>query len=38
VKIEFDPAKREWTLRQRGLDFARAGDIFDQFIVAKEDS
>jgi hypothetical protein len=37
VKIEFDDAKREWTLRERGLDFARAGDIFEQFILTKED-
>jgi hypothetical protein len=37
VKIEFDPAKREWTLRERSLDFARAGDIFDQFVLTEED-
>lgn len=37
VKIEFDPAKREWTLRERHLDFARAGVIFDRFTLTKED-
>jgi uncharacterized DUF497 family protein len=24
MRITFDPAKREWTLRERGLDFADA--------------
>jgi len=28
MKITFDPAKRDLTLRLRGLDFARAGDVF----------
>lgn len=28
-KITFDPAKREWTLRERGLDFLDAGEVFD---------
>jgi uncharacterized DUF497 family protein len=28
VKISFDPAKREATLKLRGLDFADAGDVF----------
>jgi len=27
VQIEFDPAKRERTLAERGLDFARAGEV-----------
>ena len=27
--ISFDPAKRERTLRQRGLDFADAGQVID---------
>ena len=26
--IEFDPAKRERTLQERGLDFARAAEVF----------
>jgi uncharacterized DUF497 family protein len=28
VRIEFDPAKRDLTLAMRGLDFARAHEIF----------
>jgi len=28
MKIIFDPAKRERTLRERGLDFADAAEIF----------
>ncbi len=28
MAIEFDPAKRERTLRERGLDFARAEELF----------
>lgn len=27
VKIEFDPAKRERVLRERGLDLAEAGEL-----------
>jgi len=29
VKITYDPAKRERTLRERGLDFAYAAEVFD---------
>jgi uncharacterized DUF497 family protein len=28
MDITFDPAKRDWTLRVRGLDFAEAADVF----------
>lgn len=28
MPISFDPDKREWTLAQRGLDFADAGQVF----------
>ena len=28
MKISFDEAKRLWTLRERGLDFADAGKVF----------
>ena len=28
MKIEFDPAKRQATLEHRGLDMARAAEIF----------
>jgi uncharacterized DUF497 family protein len=37
VKIEFDSAKREWTLRTRGLDLAKAGRIFESFELTDED-
>jgi uncharacterized protein len=37
VEIEFDPTKRDWTLRKRGLDFAKAGRIFDEFELTVED-
>jgi uncharacterized protein len=29
LKVTFDPAKRELTRRHRGLDFARAGEVFE---------
>ena len=29
MRITFDPAKRETTLRERGLDFAEAAEVFD---------
>ncbi len=29
MEISFDPAKREKTLRERGLDFVDAGEVFD---------
>ncbi|MGV3491220.1 MAG: BrnT family toxin [Devosia sp.] len=28
-KITFDPVKRQWTLDERGLDFADAGKVFE---------
>jgi uncharacterized DUF497 family protein len=28
MEIAFDPAKRDLTLKRRGLDFARAGEVF----------
>jgi len=28
LKINFDPAKRDLALRHRGLDLARAGEVF----------
>lgn len=37
MKIEFDPVKREWTLRMRGLDLAKAGGIFAEFTLTDED-
>jgi uncharacterized protein len=29
LKITFDPVKRDLTRRRRGLDFARAGEVFE---------
>jgi uncharacterized protein len=37
VEIEFDPAKRDWTLQERGLDFAKAERIFQTFTVTFHD-
>ena len=28
MKIEYDPAKREWTIRNRALDFEAASEVF----------
>lgn len=28
MQITFDPSKRDLTLKHRGLDFARAGEVF----------
>ncbi|GGE00114.1 hypothetical protein GCM10011390_18650 [Aureimonas endophytica] len=28
MRITFDPAKRDWTLAERGLDFADAVEVF----------
>jgi uncharacterized protein len=28
MRITYDPVKREWTLRERGLDFERAVEVF----------
>ena len=38
MKIEYDPAKRAETLRLRGLDMARADEIFAAEILTVEDS
>lgn len=37
MEIEFDPAKRDWTLRERRLDMAKAAPIFDGFHMSRED-
>lgn len=36
--VTFDPAKREWTLRTRGLDFADASRIFAGPVFTFEDT
>lgn len=38
MQIEFDPAKREKTLMERGLDFADAPQIFAGPVIEAEDS
>ena len=35
--ITFDPAKRDRTLRERGLDFAEAGALFEGRYFTRED-
>jgi uncharacterized DUF497 family protein len=35
--ITYDPAKREWTLRERGLDFEDAKEVFAGRILQRED-
>ncbi len=37
MPIEFDAAKREATLRARGLDMARAGEVFAGATLTVED-
>jgi len=37
MRIICDPAKREATLRERGLDMADAGDVFDGPTITIED-
>ena len=38
MEIEYDPAKRDATLRLRGLDMARADEIFAAEILTVGDS
>ncbi|MDI6746501.1 MAG: BrnT family toxin [Rhodocyclaceae bacterium] len=38
MQIEFDPDKREKTLTERGLDFARAVEMFAGVSVTAEDA
>ena len=37
MKIEYDEAKRLWTLEKRGLDFLDAPKVFDGIHVVQED-
>jgi len=38
MQIEFDPDKRNKALIERGLDFARAGEVFAGVNVTAEDA
>jgi uncharacterized DUF497 family protein len=38
VEINFDPTKRERTLRERGLDFALAAEVFGGLTATVEDA
>ena len=38
MQIEFDPAKRDKTLTERGLDFAHADEVFGGVNVTAEDA
>ena len=38
MRIEFDSAKRDKTLAERGLDFARAGEVFEGIHLTAPDS
>ena len=37
MKITFDPAKQAWTLRERGLDFADAAEVFEGLKFERPD-
>ena len=37
MRIEYDPAKRSITLRDRGLDMADAGGVFEGETITVED-
>jgi uncharacterized DUF497 family protein len=37
MQIEFDSTKRDKTLAERGLDFARAGEVFADALVTIPD-
>jgi uncharacterized protein len=37
MEIVFDEAKRQKTLRERGLDFADAGKVFDGVVIEQRD-
>lgn len=38
MRISFDPAKRDWTLANRGLDFRDAELVFDGLTAEVEDT
>ena len=38
MKITFDPAKRQWTLEHRGLDFRDAERVFQGRVFVQQDN
>jgi uncharacterized protein len=38
VRVSYDPAKREWSLINRGLDFEDAALVFDGLTAEVEDT
>jgi uncharacterized protein len=38
MAITYDPAKREWTLRERGLDFEAAREVFGGRLIQRQDT
>lgn len=38
MAITFDPAKRDWTLRERGLDFVAAASVFEGLVYDRIDT
>ena len=38
MDLEFDPAKRDQTLLERGLDFVRAQEVFEGMHFTGQDS
>jgi uncharacterized protein len=37
MKLEYDEAKRDWTLRERGLDFLDAPKVLDGLHIVMSD-
>jgi uncharacterized DUF497 family protein len=37
MKISYDPAKRDWTLRERGLDFYDVPQLFEGLTIDSVD-
>ena len=37
-RVSYDPAKREWTLSTRGLDFTDATEVFEGLTAEIEDA
>ena len=37
MEIEYDPAKRDQVLAERGLDMARCGEVFGNLYLTRRD-